>query len=165
MSWQNAFPLPRAFCVRGAQGHFGRPVCTPTSAVRCRFRLLATLLLIGLPQHTNFHQTHPPATQLSYSRSRVPVCLRVLPVPERVPCEPYFCRYYFPSSPARPLLLVFFQVYRAELPTACQCQRFDACHSWPATLSEDLTASATAQQGQRSDISSPAPIFCVLADL
>ena len=27
-------------------------------------------------------------TQLSYSLSRVPVCLRVLPVPERVPLEP-----------------------------------------------------------------------------
>ena len=71
-----------AFCVRGAQGHFGRPICTPTSAVRCRFtptsavrcrfRLLATLLLVGLPPHTNSLQTHPPATQLSYSRSRVP---------------------------------------------------------------------------------------------
>ncbi len=94
--------------------------------MRCRFRLLATLLLNGLPSFTNLHQTHPSATQLSYSRSRVPVCLRVLPVPERVPCQPYPCHCCFPSSPTRPLLLVFIQVYRAELPIACQCQRFDA---------------------------------------
>jgi len=47
------------------------------------------------------------------------LCLSVMP------CQPYPCRYYFPSrsSPTRPLLLVFIQVYRAELPLACQCQR------------------------------------------
>ncbi len=123
MSWQHASPPSRTLCFKGAQGHSGRPVCTPTSAVRCRFRLLATLLLIGLLSSTNLHQTHPSATQLSYSRSRAPVCLRVLPVPERVPCQPYLCHCCFPSSPTIPLLLVFIQVYRAELPLACQCQR------------------------------------------
>ncbi len=90
------------------------------------WQIPSLVLLNGLPSFTNLHQTHPSATQLSYSRSRVPVCLRVLPVPERVPCQPYPCHCYFPSSPTRPLLLVFIQVYRAELPIACQCQRFDA---------------------------------------
>ncbi len=67
-------------------------------------------LLLGLTP-ANLRQTHPPATQLSCSRSRVPVCLRVLPVPERVPWQPYLCHCYFPSTPTRPLLLVFLQVY------------------------------------------------------
>ena len=99
----------RALCFKGAHDHSGRPVCTPNSAVRCRFCLLAKLLLIMLPSPTNLHQTHPSATQLSYSRSRVPVCLRVLHVPEHVPCQPYPCHCYFPSLPTRPLLLSFFR--------------------------------------------------------
>ena len=51
----------------------------------------------------------PLQTLSSDSRSRVPVCLRVLLVPKRVP-EPYFGPS-IPSSAVRPLLLVFVQVH------------------------------------------------------
>ncbi len=151
MSWQHASPPSRTLCFKGAQGHSGRPVCTPTSAVRCRFRLLATLLLIGLLSSTNLHQTHPSATQLSYSRSRAPVCLRVLPVPERVPCQPYPCHCCFPSSPTRPLLLVFIQVYWAGLPVAYQCQRLVLCPLVTGKALSDLSSfsSSSAQSAQR----------------
>ncbi len=96
----------------------------------------------------------------------MPVCLRVLPVPERVPCEPYLCHRYFSSSPTRPLLLVFFQVYRAESPLACQCQRLMLFPLVTGAAFKILAASATAQLGQRSDIFQPQfTVFCVLADL
>ncbi len=164
MSWQHASPPSRALCFKGAQGHSGRPICTPTSAVRCRFRLLATLLLIGLLSSTTLHQTHPSATQLSYSRSRAPVFLRVLPVPERVPCQPYPCHCCFPSSPTRPLLLVFVQVYRAACLSVSALDAFSARDR--RSFSEILTASATAQHGQRSDTFQPQlTISCVPADL
>ncbi len=130
MSWQHAFSTSRVLCFKGAQGHSDRPICTPTSAARCRFCLLATPLLVRLPSPPNLHQTHPSATQLSCSPSRVPVCLRALPTLSLAfyralqidvslgKCvwihsikEPYPCHRYFLSLHTRVLLIVLLEVY------------------------------------------------------
>ena len=120
------FAPSRTLCFKGAQGHSGRPTLHPyiCSALQVSFARDASAEWAPVTHQSSSETSF--STQLSYSRSRVPVCLRVLPVPERVPCQPYPCHCCFPSSPTRPLLLVFIQVYRAELPIACQCQRFDA---------------------------------------
>ena len=77
------------------------------------------------PPTSNANSHRSSATQLSCSRSRVPVCLHVLLVPERVPWEPCASRRFSSSSSSRPLLLVFFQVYQARLTPACQFQRIN----------------------------------------
>ena len=76
---------------QGAQGHSGRPHLHPyfCSALQVLFARDAST--DRAPIIYQLRQTHPSATQRRYSRSRAPVCLHVLPVPERVPCQPYPC--------------------------------------------------------------------------
>ena len=73
-----ASPPSRVLCLQGAQGHSGRSQCPQgecPQALPCGLCLLARLLLIRLPSATNLVHTQLPATQLSNSQSRVPVCL------------------------------------------------------------------------------------------
>ena len=57
-------------------------------------------------------QTHSPAA-----------AGHVLPVPERVPVEPYQRHRYASHTPTRPLLSAVFRVYIPNLVPFCQCQR------------------------------------------
>ena len=59
-SMHNNLPhLQGVFHVQGAQGHSGRPVCSPTFAVCYRITSLATLLLNGLHLHPTPTATDP----------------------------------------------------------------------------------------------------------
>ena len=88
MSQQHTLSTSQGILCQGRPGPFWAPGLQPyfCSALQVLFARDASADRASIA-----HQ--PPsdtlsASQLSYSRSRVPVYLRVLPVPERVPCEP-----------------------------------------------------------------------------
>ena len=83
--------LSRAFCSLGAQGHSGaQNLGAPFAPLRLQWPAGLVLLANVYAERTPaaISQTKAiPDTQPGCSRSRVPVCLRVLPVPERVLLE------------------------------------------------------------------------------
>ncbi len=109
----------------------------------------------GLPSSTNLHRQ--PRSSATAGHECLCACASCLCL-SVMPCQPYPCRYYFPSR---------FVAYK----TASTClhsgisSRVAACLSVSAfgafcardrqSLHEISAASATAQYGQRSDISQP----------